>query len=210
MPELVIVDYGVGNVRSVQRAFHAVGQEARIADAPADIAAADLLLLPGVGAFQDAMACLRERGLVEPLRRAALERRAPLLGICLGMQLLARRSAEDGEHEGLAIVDADVVPLPSTTGLRLPHIGWSDVRATEHDPGLLADVPPATDFYFVHGYHVSCDRAEMAAATCAYGIEFCCALSSANVFGAQFHPEKSQKAGRTVLQNFLRLAAART
>lgn len=207
MPDLVIVDYGVGNLRSVQRAFHAVGQQARISGEIAEVEAADILLLPGVGAFQDAMACLRERRLIEPLRRAALERRTPLLGICLGMQLIARRSAEGGEHEGLGLIDADVVALPSGSGVRLPHIGWNSVTPTMQDPGLFADSPAGTDYYFVHSFHVVCDRPAMVAATCAYGVEFCCALSSENIFGAQFHPEKSQKPGRNILSNFLRLAA---
>lgn len=209
MPGLVIVDYGVGNLRSVQRAFQAIGQEARISGEVVEVESADALLLPGVGAFGDAIGCLRERRLVDPLRRAARERRVPILGICLGMQLLARRSAEGGDHEGLGLIDADVVPLAGGNGVRLPHIGWNEALPTRHDPGLFAEVPERADFYFVHGYQVACDRPETVAAVCAHGHEFCCALAQDNVFGAQFHPEKSQRQGRTVLRNFLALAARR-
>lgn len=203
----VIVDYGVGNLRSVQRAFERIGVNATISDQSDDVLTADALLLPGVGAFADAVERLRTNGLGEALVEAAGERGTPLLGICLGMQLLAESSEENGHHAGLGLIPGNVCQLPAIDqGLPLPHIGWNEVRPTENST-LFADIPSSADFYFVHSYYFRCRDAEMIGAACSYGVEFSCAVQHKNILGVQFHPEKSQIFGRQVLENFVRQAA---
>jgi glutamine amidotransferase len=202
----IIVDYGVGNLRSVQRALERLGVSSKISEDPADIVSAPAIMLPGVGAFGDAIRKLRDKGRDEAIREAALKRGTPLLGICLGMQLLARRSAENGCHQGLGLIAADVEPLANSVNkLRLPHMGWNEVTPTGND-ALFKDVPNGTDFYFVHSFHTVCDDPAVNVATSRYGIDFCCAVRAGNIMGVQFHPEKSQKYGRQVLQNFLQIA----
>jgi glutamine amidotransferase len=205
--EPVIVDYGVGNLRSVQKAFERIGVSATISDRADDILAAKALLLPGVGAFADAIGRLRTSGLGDALIEAAGKRGTPLLGICLGMQLLAESSEEDGHHIGLGLIPGNVRQLPAIDqGLPLPHIGWNEVRSNENSV-LFAEIPKGTDFYFVHSYYFDCAAPEMADAVCTYGMDFCCAVQHENIMGVQFHPEKSQSFGRQVLKNFVRRAA---
>jgi imidazole glycerol-phosphate synthase subunit HisH len=206
MIEPVIVDYGVSNLRSVQRAFERIGVNATISDQVDDIMAANALLLPGVGAFADAVDRLRTSGLAEVLVEAAGKRGTPLLGICLGMQLLAEDSEENGRHTGLGLIPGNVRQLPATDqGLPLPHMGWNEVQPNENSL-LFAGIPKGSDFYFVHSYYFQCADAEMIGATCSYGTEFCCAVQHENIMGVQFHPEKSQKFGRQVLESFVRQA----
>ena len=199
-----IVDYGVGNLRSVQRAFQRIGVETEIGDSVNAVLAARALVLPGVGAFRNAIERLRQTGLDETVCRAAGQG-TPLLGICLGMQLLAGTSEEAGIHAGLGLIEGEVVPLLEETGLPLPHMGWNEVRPREN-AALFHDVPAQSDFYFVHAYHFVCANEEDVQATCTYGQEFSCAVRSDKVMGVQFHPEKSQKFGRAVLENFMRIA----
>ncbi len=197
------MDFGAGNLRNVQKALEHLGQRPSIAGRPEEVDAAEVLVLPGVGAFADGMEALEERGLDTALRRAALEDRKPLLGICLGMQLLAFRGDEGGPRPGLEVLPMTVRRLPAEGhGLRLPHIGWNDVRARDGSV-LFAGMPPAPDFYFVHSYHAVCDDDSLVAATAAYGPTFAAALESGNVFATQFHPEKSQRHGLALLRNFL-------
>lgn len=204
MPEIVIIDYGFGNVRSVERVFARIGRSASASADPAVVADADLAVLPGVGAFKDAIAALRSNGMDEALKVRAAARR-PILGICLGMQLLASQSLEDGVHDGLGLIPGMVEPIPAVQhGLRLPHIGWNEVLSAGADEAFEG-LSLNRDFYFVHSYHFVCKNPRHIAAKCNYGIEFCCAVRDGNIFGLQFHPEKSQENGRTVLANVLRI-----
>jgi glutamine amidotransferase len=200
---VAIVDYGMGNLDSVRRAVEECGGTAKVTDDGADLAAADRIVLPGVGAFPDAMARLRERGLDEELRLQVVEDGAPFLGICLGLQLLATSSDEGGASEGLGWVDASVERLePDTTDRRVPHVGWNEVVPSTDHP-LFAGIAPGTDFYFVHSYRIRCRRTEDVAARTPYCGGFSSAVVRDNIAAVQFHPEKSQRAGFALLRNFL-------
>lgn len=198
-----IVDSGSSNLDSVRRALEVCGARIEVASDPEPLARADRIVLPGVGAFPDAMAALRDRGLVEPLRRAVLDDGVPLLGICLGMQLLASRGTEHGETEGLGLVAGSVVRLePAGPDDRVPHVGWNEV-APRYDHPLLRGIPGGADFYFVHSYHfVPADEAAALAHT-PYCGGFVSAVAVGNIMGVQFHPEKSQQHGMTLLRDFL-------
>jgi len=209
MADIVIVDYGVGNLRNVQKAFERVGEQAVISSRPDALAAAKGLVLPGVGAFRDAIGKLRQSGLFEPVRQFALVDKRPVLGICLGMQLLTKGSEEDGWQDGLGIVRATTKLIPAAEkNLRLPHIGWNSIDILRPS-SLFKGVTSGTDVYFVHSYHVVCDDPSIAVATCDYGGPFVCAYEVGNVMAAQFHPEKSQDAGLTMLRNFASVVGKR-
>lgn len=205
-----IVDYGSGNLFSVVRAFEHVGAAARLAQDADAIENAERLVLPGVGAFADGMAGLRERGLVEPIRRFAASGR-PLLGICLGMQMLATSSEEFGEHAGLGIIPGRVVPVPSqdTDGSpqKIPHIGWADLLLWQNDgwtDSPLADLKPGDAVYLVHSFHFVPVEARHGLAVCLYGgHRVTAAVRSGRTMGCQFHPEKSGELGLRVLRRFL-------
>jgi imidazole glycerol-phosphate synthase subunit HisH len=201
---LVIVDYGVGNLRSVQKALERVGAEAVVSGDPGALEAARGVVLPGVGAFGDGMAQLRARGLVEPVLRH-VEAGKPLLGICLGMQLLFEDSEEMGRHAGLDLLPGRVVRFPEGD-LKVPHIGWNQLEVRE-DP-LTAGIAGGSYAYFVHSYYVAPAEAEDVLATTEYGIQFAAVVGRGRVWGAQFHPEKSQEVGLRLLQNFARLVGA--
>jgi glutamine amidotransferase len=203
---VVIVDYGLGNLRSVLGAVEKLDYPAVISDRAADLAMASHLILPGVGAFGDGMANLKSRGLIEPLQEQVRGRGTPTLGICLGAQLLARESEEFGQHEGLGWIDASVRRIaPAGKGFRVPHVGWNELHQTRPSP-LFANVPQDALFYFVHSYHiVCCDPADVEG-ECDYGQPMSAVVHRDNVFGTQFHPEKSQLHGLTVLRNFLSLS----
>jgi glutamine amidotransferase len=201
---IAIVDYGMGNVRSVHNALDSLGQQAVVSADPAALAAADRLILPGVGAFGDAMANLRSRGLVEVLSCEVLEKRKPFLGICLGLQLLAKSSTEHGRHEGLGWFNAEVVRFElSADGLKIPHMGWNDVTPCQSHPLLAGLNQEQFVFYFVHSFHIVCRDAGDIAASCEYGYPFTAAVARENIFATQFHPEKSQDNGLQVLRNFV-------
>ena len=199
---VAIVDYGLCNVDSVRRALEVVGADAFVTDEPAELARADRIVLPGVGAFPDAMRNLEARGLDEALAAEVLEGGAPFLGVCLGMQLLAAVSAEVEETKGLNWFDARVTRLVPTGTERVPHVGWNEVRPVCNSP-LFAGIPSGADFYFVHSYHVVCaDDIDVLALT-PYCGRFVSAIQRGYVFGVQFHPEKSQQWGLRLLENFL-------
>jgi imidazole glycerol-phosphate synthase subunit HisH len=196
---IAIVDYGMGNLRSVERAFAAIREEASSTSDYDRLREADRLVLPGVGAFGAAMHRLRTSGLQALLDTLVLEEGKPLLGICLGMQLICLESDEHGQHRGLGWIDAKVRRFEGRARrLRVPHVGWNEVTGREGS----AVCPEDGTFYFVHSYHVDgVDRADVAA-TCVYGEEFPAALERGNIMAAQFHPEKSQEDGLALLRRF--------
>ncbi|MGC9333435.1 MAG: imidazole glycerol phosphate synthase subunit HisH [Anaerolineae bacterium] len=201
---IAIVDYGVGNLRSVQKALERVGAEAVLAGAPGALQAARGVVLPGVGAFGDGMAQLRARGFLEPVLRQ-VEAEKPLLGICLGMQLLFEESEEMGQHAGLGLLPGKVVRFPEGD-LKVPHIGWNQLHVRQ-DP-LLAGIADGSYAYFVHSYYVAAAEPGDVLATTEYGMQFASVVGRGRIWGAQFHPEKSQEVGLRLLQNFARLAGA--
>jgi glutamine amidotransferase len=202
MRTAAIVDYGMCNLDSVARAIEECGARPLVTADPAALAEADRIILPGVGAFPDGMANLRDRGFDAALReQTALG--IPLLGICLGMQLLAERGWELRETPGLALVPGQVRRLePSNGDTRIPHVGWNEVTL-ERACALFDGIEPGADFYFVHSYHFDCADAAAVVGRTDYCGGFTSAVARGNVFGVQFHPEKSQKRGFQVLRNFL-------
>ncbi|WP_287497384.1 imidazole glycerol phosphate synthase subunit HisH [Pandoraea sp. CB10b_02] len=208
--KVTLIDYGIGNLYSVSRALEYCGAEVTLSSDPSTIEASPRLVLPGVGAFADGMSGLRERGLIEPIRRYAATGR-PLLGICLGMQMLTSASEEFGRHEGLGLIPGNVVPIPTVTTQGQPHktpnIGWSALTpAADADWSgtLLARTEPGTFVYLVHSYHVVPDDPKAKIATCEYGGHaITTAIRSGAVHGFQFHPEKSGEEGLRMLEVFL-------
>jgi glutamine amidotransferase len=199
---ITIVDYGMGNLRSVAKAFEAIGCGVCVSGRSEDLERAERIVLPGDGAFATGMENLHRLGLIEPLRRHVIHGSKPFLGICLGMQLLARRSWEQGEWVGLGWIDAEVRPLDvQAYGLRVPHMGWDDVTAVAESV-LLPDQCQRA-FYFVHGYHVICTDQAVVKASCTYGVPIAAVVEVRNIFATQFHPEKSQRAGMQLLRNFV-------
>lgn len=199
---VVIVDYGMGNLASVQRALEECSAAAEVAADPAALARASHVVLPGVGAFGDAMTRLSEGGWVAPLRQLAADG-VPLLGICLGMQLLADCGEEGGAHDGLGLIPGRVVRLhPVGASERVPHVGWNEVLAKREDP-LLESIAQCTDFYFVHSYHFVASSEDNVVARTPYCGEFVSVVRAGSVMGTQFHPEKSSRAGFRLLRNFL-------
>ena len=202
--KVTLVDYGAGNVTSVERALRRLGVESQRADTPKDFQNAAALLLPGVGHFGALIRALDKRGLRAPLL-AALQRDVPFLGICLGLQALYDSSDEAPELRGLQLLPGPVQALPSH--VKLPHMGWNQVRVAR-DCRLLEGIAPGAHFYFAHSYAAMATNGDAnVAATCAHGAEFIAVLERGNLCAVQFHPEKSGAAGARLLQNFLRLAA---
>ncbi len=197
---IAILDYGAGNLRSVELAFARLGVPTVVTN-NADVAMqADGLVLPGVGAFADAMNALKQSGLIPALVHAK-ETGKPLLGICLGMQALFEGSEEGEGVEGLGFVKGFVRRLPDNQGLKIPHMGWNDIRAEKESP-LLCDLPDEPYVYFVHSYACFADDAADVLTTTEYGVRFCSSVQRGNVFGTQFHPEKSGRVGEQMLKNF--------
>jgi glutamine amidotransferase len=200
---IAIIDYGMGNLGSIRNMLTRLGCDSILTSTVEEIEAADKLILPGVGAFDNAMANLERLGLIPVLNEQVLERRKPLLGICLGMQLLSQ-SSEEGRLPGLGWIEAHTVRFRfdgPQADLRVPHMGWNSVEPRQPHP-LLADMYPETRFYFVHSYHVSCRDEANVLTTTAYGITFHSAVVQGNIVGTQFHPEKSHKFGLKLLANF--------
>ena len=205
-----IVNYGMGNLRSVQKALERVGAQAEVIDTPEQIAAAQRLILPGVGAFADGMEHLRQRGMVQPLLQYAASGK-PMMGICLGMQLLFDSSMEDAPSEdnpiqGLGVLPGKVVRFqedqgPSKPRLKVPHMGWNEIKFAPGTP-LFTGLDCGDHAYFVHGYYCVPDESSDVAATTGYGHTYCSAVHRGNVWATQFHPEKSQRVGLKILENF--------
>jgi imidazole glycerol-phosphate synthase subunit HisH len=199
-PNTIIIDYGMGNLRSVEKAIAAVGGKPVISKDPDVIRNSGRLILPGVGAFGDAMENLEQSGLDQAIREAVAAG-TPLLGLCLGLQLLLSESEEFGRHRGLDLIPGKV-KLFRTPGLRVPHVGWNQIESARPNP-LLEGIPDGSYFYFVHSYFAAPDREEDVLCRTEYGGLFCSIACRDRVWGAQFHPEKSQEAGRHLLRNYL-------
>lgn len=198
--ETIIVDYGMGNLRSVEKALENVGGSPVISGEPHTVRNADRLILPGVGAFGDAMENLRRRGLDDAIRHAVRDGK-PLLGLCLGLQLLFTRSEEFGSHEGLDLIPGVVLKIDEP-GLRVPHVGWNQIEGAQSNP-LLDGIPEGSYFYFVHSFCVKPDNPGDILRWTRYGRRFCSIACRDKIWGAQFHPEKSQDVGKQLLRNFL-------
>lgn len=206
MSDILVIDYGMGNILSVLSALRYLGATPEVSSDPEAVAGAHKLVLPGVGSFRRAMESLRATGLDQAIHRAVGERESHLLGICLGMQLLGTFGTEDGETEGLGLVDQRVDAFSSAelAGRKTPHIGFSAVTAAP-EAKLFAGLPAASDFYFVHSYRMLPEIPGALVSCGEHGIPFAAAVEKGNVFGAQFHPEKSQTNGLMMLRNFLSL-----
>ncbi len=201
---ITIIDYGLGNIQAFQNVYKRLNIEAKVARCTEDLDDAQRVILPGVGAFDHAMELLQASGMRESLDELVLQRRVPVLGICVGMQILAR-SSDEGRLAGLGWIDAHVHAFASQSALAgypLPHMGWNDAQPTPGDP-LFAGMNDDARFYFLHSYYVECAEPAMhAAAHSRYGIDFSCAIRSGHVAGVQFHPEKSHHWGTALLKNF--------
>jgi glutamine amidotransferase len=197
-----IIDYGMANLRSVQKAFEQVGAGAAIVSRPQELIHADHIVLPGVGAFKDAIATLRSTGLAEPVLKHIQSGR-PFLGICLGLQMLFDVGLEDGEHKGLGVIPGKCVrfDVDKRLGLKVPHMGWNQLIIKRRSP-FLAGLPDNAGVYFVHSYFVVPDENSVISTTTDYGGEFVSSIWRDNVMATQFHPEKSQKIGLQILSNF--------
>lgn len=202
-PKIAILDYGMGNLRSVEKAFQKVGANAVITADETEIASADGLVLPGVGAFPRAMERIRELGL-DRMLHDAVGAEKPVLGICLGLQLLFQSSIEQGGSEGLGLLEGDVVQVPAG-GRKVPHIGWAEVTWEKPDE-LTNGLRPGEPFYFVHSFVVQPTESELLG-TASYGSRFACVAGKGKIWGVQFHPEKSSSAGLRMLTNFREICA---
>ena len=197
---IAIIDYGMGNLRSVQKAFEYLGNKAVITQQPSEIQKADKVVLPGVGAFRDAMQTIKQKG-IDKVLYDVVEQKKPLLGICLGMQMFFEKSYEYGEHKGLGILQGEIKLLPNT--VKIPHMGWNSLNIKKKSP-LFEGLSEEPYVYFVHSYHLNTE-ADIVSATTYYGKEIQVAAQKENVFALQFHPEKSGDVGLNILQNFGRL-----
>lgn len=198
---VAIIDYDAGNIRSVEKAVRYLGKEVTVTSEPEEILAADRVILPGVGAFGDAMKRLHAMGLVEVIRQAA-DRGTPFLGICLGLQLLFEKSEESPGVPGLGLLQGEILRLPELPGLKVPHIGWNSLKYP--NPGrLFRGIPEDSYVYFVHSYYLRAQDEGIVTATTEYGTLVHASVESGNLFACQFHPEKSSETGLTILENFL-------
>lgn len=200
---IAIVDYDAGNIKSVEKALLLLGQDVKITDSAQEILSADKVVLPGVGAFGDAMGNLERRGLVPVLREVA-DKGTPFLGICLGLQLLFEQSDEAPGVVGLGILPGEILRIPPKEGLKIPHMGWNSLHL-EHDGRLFAQVPEQSYVYFVHSYYLKAGEEEIVKASTEYGVHIHASVEKGNVFACQFHPEKSSEVGLRILKNFVEL-----
>ena len=201
MNEIILIDAGTGNLRSVQKALENAGARVTRSDDPQAVLSARKVVLPGVGAFGDFMSGLRARGLQDAIAQVAA-RGVPLLGICVGMQALFEVGEEMGEHAGLGLLPGRVERLAESPSVKIPHTGWNQVRVQKEAP-LFDGIRSGAYVYFNHSYFCRPSDASVVVATTDYGVEFACAVQRGNVFGVQFHPEKSQAVGLQLLKNFL-------
>lgn len=201
--KIAVVNYGMGNLGSVRRAFEDIGADIFIANDPSELYEANRIVLPGVGAFTEGMTCLTDSGWTSVLNEVVINQEKPLLGICLGMQMLASIGYEGGKTKGLGFIPGTIQRL-NTIGcnLRIPHMGWNEVKYLKSDE-LFDGIPDSSDFYFVHSYAFVPENQSNLIATTPYDVNVAATIRHGNIFGCQFHPEKSSKAGRQLLKNFM-------
>lgn len=199
-PKIIVIDYGMGNLRSVQKGFEQVGFEAKVTRNRRAISGASAIVLPGVGAFKDCMGNLERLGLIEPILQS-IEKGRPYLGICLGLQILFTESEEFGNQRGLDLIKGRVVRFPGDAEHKVPHMGWNTIEKQRETP-LLEGLKTGDFFYFVHSYYVVPDGPEWNLTFTHYGISFVSSIRKENIFATQFHPEKSQQKGLKILENF--------
>lgn len=204
---IAIVDYGMGNVRSLSNAFEYLGEDVVVTDNAQVMDDADRIVLPGVGAFGDAMQAMHQRGVIAPLNRQVHEFRKPVLGICLGMQLVAKESVEHGHHQGLGWVDARIERLMPAAPLKVPHVGWNSLDFPAQDWLFEGIRQKEANFYFVHSFHMVCTNPQDRLATTDYGGDVTAVVRHDNIVVMQFHPEKSQDNGLRLLQNWVNWSA---
>ncbi len=197
---ITVVDYGMGNLRSVSKALEKVGLDVKVSSDPKDVENAKGIVVPGVGAFGDAMHNLERLGLLQPVLRS-IQKGKPYLGICLGLQILFEYGYEFGEHRGLGVLKGKVIRFESKEGFKVPHMGWNQVWIKQKD-GLFSGIKEGEYFYFVHSFYAVPSENKDTASTTDYTVDFCSAVQNENVWAVQFHPEKSQKAGLKLLNNF--------
>ena len=200
---IAIIDYDAGNIKSVEKALISLGQEVCVTRDADEIIQADKVILPGVGAFGDAMEKLHRYGLVDVIRKV-VEKKTPFLGICLGLQLLFERSDEASGVEGLGILKGEVLKIPAAEGLKIPHMGWNSLQL-KHNGKLFQNLGEETYVYFVHSYYLKAEDPSIVKATTEYGVSIDASVEQENVFACQFHPEKSSDAGLQILKNFIEL-----
>jgi glutamine amidotransferase len=201
-PKIVIIDYGMGNLRNVQKAFEKIGSDARLTRNKNEIGRASAIVLPGVGAFKDCVENLKKYGLVEPLLRS-IEKGKPYLGICLGLQILFSESEEFGSHKGLDLIKGKVVRFVPDPEHKVPHMGWNTIEKEKEGP-MLQGIERGDFFYFVHSYYVIPDKTQWISSFTTYGKSFVSSIWKENLFATQFHPEKSQQKGLRILENFVK------
>ena len=201
-PKIVILDYGMGNLRNVQKAFEKIGSDARLTRNKNEIGRASAIVLPGVGAFKDCVENLKKYGLVEPLLRS-IEKGKPYLGICLGLQILFSESEEFGSHKGLDLIKGKVVRFVPDPEHKVPHMGWNTIEKEKEGP-MLQGIERGDFFYFVHSYYVIPDKTLWISSFTTYGKPFVSSIWKENLFATQFHPEKSQQKGLRILENFVK------
>jgi len=201
---IAIIDYGMGNIHSVEKALQSFGEKTLIANTPEALRKCEKIVLPGVGAFDDAMLELKKQGLVAGIKEE-IKKRKVFLGICLGMQLLFEQSQEAKEEKGLGILAGDVKKFSEKSGEKIPHMGWNQLRIKNQACPLLKGIPDNSSVYFCHSYYPDPQEAQAIATTTDYGINFTSIVWKENIYGVQFHPEKSQEAGLKILKNFIEL-----
>lgn len=201
--QISIIDYGLGNLHSVLGAIHKLEYDAKVTNDISTILSSDKIILPGVGAFEDGMKNLINLNLIDVLEDFVNIKKRPILGICLGFQLLAKESYEFGQHKGLGWIDASIKKLYSKNiKIRVPHVGWNNLFKCKESK-LFDGIPNSSLFYYVHSYFMNCENEKIIIGKCKYGLEFVSAIQQQNIFGTQFHPEKSQLYGLQILKNFL-------
>lgn len=200
---IAIIDYGMGNIHSVRKAFESLGAESVVATRPADLEKCQKIVLPGVGAFSDAMAELKKQGMLSAIKEQ-IDNKKAFLGICLGMQLLFEQSQEAGKTKGLGVLQGKVKKFSDKNSLKVPHMGWNQLKVNPKCP-LLKGIADKSYVYFCHSYYPEPKNKLDIAATCEYGVDFCALIWRQNLYGTQFHPEKSQAVGIKILKNFIQL-----